>query len=221
MTYLSEDATILVAFLVLLAAGFWVAMKATQQGKYLIRALIALGLAGAAFLIEWVWVTDNERIEHVVYELRDSALNSDVDRLLTHMGPEVRFQNGDGSMDPEATRAMIRDTISHTQFEFIRISNLQINVGEQSRRGTAEFRVLAKGNMNTPVAQMNVGSFNSIWSLGFQETKPREWKVYRITPVQIPNGGMGIPTRPPGANTPPNFNGGFPRFPRPTSLRVE
>src|ERR1700722_11901519 len=103
MTYLSEDPTILAGGLLLLAASFGLALKATQQGKYLIRAMIALGLAAAVVVIEWMWVTDNERIEQVVYDLRQAAVNSDVDELLSHMVPDVRFQRAGTSLHPEAT----------------------------------------------------------------------------------------------------------------------
>jgi hypothetical protein len=204
MTYLSEDPTFLAGGLLLLAAAFGLALKATQQGKYLIRALVALGLAAAVVVIEWMWVTDSERIEQTVYDLRQAALSSDVDGLLSHMAPDVRFQKGDTSLDPEATRALIQANLSNTRFEFIRISDLQISVGEQSRRGKAEFRVFAKGNLNTPVATMDIGTFNSVWSLGFQETKPHIWKVNRITPTQLPSGGLAIPSGAPAPNYPPD-----------------
>ncbi len=205
MSYLSEDPTFLAGGLLLLAASFAIALKATQQGKYLIRALVALGLAAAVVAIEWAWVTDAERIEQVVYDLRDAALNSDVDGMLSHMTPDVRFQRGSTSLDAEATRALIEANLGNTRFEFIRISNLQTSVGEQSRRGTAEFRVFAKGSMNMSVAPIDVGTFNSVWSLGFQESGPHVWKVNRITPVQLPSGGLAIPSGGPGAiNTPPD-----------------
>ena len=203
MTYLSEDPTFLAGGLLLLAASFGLALKATQQGKYLVRALIALGLAASVVVIEWMWVTDNERIEQTVYDLRQAALNSDVDGLLSHMAPDVRFLRGDTSLEPEATRALIQGNLSNTRFEFLRISNLQTSVGEQSRRGTAEFRVFAKGSLNTSVAPMDIGTFNSIWSLGFQETQPHVWKVNRITPVQLPSGGLAIPAGGRASNNPP------------------
>jgi hypothetical protein len=204
MTYLSEDPTFLAGGLLLLAAAFGLALKATQQGKYLIRALVALGLAAAVVVIEWMWVTDSERIEQTVYDLRQAALSSDVDGLLSYMAPDVRFQKGETSLDPEATRALIQANLGNTRFEFIRISNLQISVGEQSRRGKAEFRVFAKGSLNTPVAMMDIGTFNSVWSLGFQETKPHIWKVNRITPVQLPSGGLAIPSGAHAPNYPPD-----------------
>ena len=79
MTNLSEDPTYLAGGLLLLAGVFLVALNITQQGKYLVRAGIMLGLAFVVVAVEWFWVTDNERIEQVVYALRQAVLHSDAD----------------------------------------------------------------------------------------------------------------------------------------------
>jgi ketosteroid isomerase-like protein len=141
-------------------------------------------------VIEWLWVTDNERIEQVVYDLRRAVANSDVEGVLAHMAPNVQYVRGDTALSGEATRALIRDNLSQARFDFIRISHLETNAGQQSRRGTAGFRVFAKGTLHLTQATMNIGTADSVWSLGFQETAPGVWKVNRITPVQIPNGAL-------------------------------
>src|SRR5271166_4780259 len=105
MTFLSEDPTYLAGFLILVAGGFLMALKVTQQGKYLAWALTALGLAVAVVVIERLWVTDN------------------------------------------------------------------------------------------------VGTANSTWSLGFQETEPGVWKVNRITPVSMTEGAVLIPRSPSSSRT--------------------
>jgi hypothetical protein len=208
MTYLSEDPTVLAGGLVLLAVAFGVALRVTQQGKYLVRAGVALGLALLVVVVEWLWVTDTERIEQVVYALRREVLNSDVDGVLEHMTPDVRFSDarGETSVHGEATRALIRTNLSATSFDFIRISNLEINAGRQARRGTALFRVFAKGNRHTSLATVPVGTANSVWELGFQETDPKVWKVNRITPVQLPSEALATPERPPPDRSGPGFN---------------
>ncbi len=191
MTYISEDPTVLAAGLLLLAAAFGVALKVTQQGKYLIGALIAAGLAVVLVAVEWVWVTDTERIEDVVYDLRQAVLDSDVDRVMTHLTPNVQYLRGDTALDGEATRSLIQERLSHTTFDFIAIRNLRTNAGHQSRRGSAEFGALARTNL---------GSGTSVWSLGFQETEPGVWKVNRISPVQIPYGAQIMPSGTPSSN---------------------
>ena len=92
MTYLSEDPTYLAGGLLLLAGAFVIALKATQQGKYLLGAGSRSGSGLCrSFLIEWMWVTDNERIEKVVHEVRTAVLKSDADGVLAHLAPNVMY----------------------------------------------------------------------------------------------------------------------------------
>lgn len=193
MTFLSEDPTLLGGGLLLVAGAFLVALNVTQQGKYLIHAAIAFGLAVIVVVTEWLWVTDNERIEQVVYDLRKAVLSSNAEGVLAHMAPNVQYLHGDVALSEEVTRNLIRANLSHAQFDFIRISDLQISVGHQSRRGKAEFRAFARGSFRTPAALVNGGTAVSTWSLGFEETEPGIWKVNRISPVSLPVGALALP----------------------------
>jgi len=147
MTVLSENPLILTGGLAILGVFFLVALKATQQGKYLTFAGAAFGLALAVFVTERFWVTDNERIEQAVYDLRSAVARSDVDGVFEHLAPNVRFGRDNDVHSPEETRAMIRSRLSNSAFDIVRVSQLRTNAGAQSRRGTAEFRVFAKGRL--------------------------------------------------------------------------
>jgi hypothetical protein len=193
MTNLSEDPTYLAGGLLLFAGVFLVALNITQQGKYLVRAGIVLGLALVVVAVEWFWVTDNERIEQVVYALRQAVLNSNADGVLNQMTPNVQYLRADTALSEDATRAMIKNTLSHAEFEFVRISDLQISVGQQSRRGQAEFRVFTRGRLNSSPGMAELGTAVTTWSLGFQETEPGIWKVSRISPVSMPAGVINLP----------------------------
>jgi hypothetical protein len=190
MTYLSEDPTLLAGGLLLVAGGFVVALRVTQQGKYLIRAVIAAALAAVGVVVEWAWVTDNERIEQVVYGLRQAVANSDVEGVLDRLTPDVLYSRGDTALEGDATRELIRANLGHARFEIVQISGLETDVGEQSRRGKAEFRVFAKGTMDS---SLSFGTASSAWSLGLQETGPGVWKVNRITPMQVPSEALPVP----------------------------
>ncbi len=181
MEYLSEDPTILAGGLLLLAGAFVVALRATQQGKYLVWALTAAGLALAVVAVEWLWVTDNERIENVVYGLRSAVARSDADAVLEYLTPDVMYVKGELALEGEATRALIRDNLERVRFDLVRVSNLKVNAGRQSRQGSAEFSAFFKGTIDSATASVVFGSTNSIWSLGLRETAPAVWKVNRIT----------------------------------------
>lgn len=194
MTILAEDPTYLVGALGLLAGAFLVALKVTQQAKYLFWAIGVLGLVLAVVVIEQVWVTDNERIQRVVYDLRCAVLASDAEGVLAHLTPDVEYIQRHTILLGEATRSLIRANLANATFDFVHINDLQTSAGRQTRRGTAEFRVYAKGILRASLVTYNVGTANSIWSLGFQETSPGVWKVNRITPVSVPEGAITVPS---------------------------
>ena len=52
-------------------------------------------------------MTDNERIEKVVYDVREAVLKSDTDGVLAHLAPNVMYQQGDTALMSDATRKLI------------------------------------------------------------------------------------------------------------------
>ena len=129
--------------------------------------VIALGLALAVVVVEWVWVTDNERIEQVVYDLRRAVSNSDAEGVLAHLAPNVQYLQGETALSEDATRALIRVNLSSVHFDFVRISDLQTSAMRQARRGTAEFRVFARGSLNTSAGTFDTGTTNHGLVVGF------------------------------------------------------
>jgi len=205
--YLSEDPWPLVTVLGLIGLGFLVALWITRQGKQLIRAGIALGLALLVLGVEHLWVTDNERIERVVYDLGQAVEASDADAVVSHLAPDVVFAGETdyvsrrlSSLDSGSIVQAIRSELENCKFERVRISRLNANAGALTRQGTAEFEVFAIGSFKTPFATQNFTTPISgmEWSLGFRETNPGVWKVTRITPISSPVAF----SRPPG----PRYN---------------
>ena len=190
MEFLSEDPTYLISGLVIVAAGFLVALRVTQQGKFLIAAGIALAMALVVAVVEWAWVTQAERIAMVVEDLRRAVEASDVDGVIGHLTPDVQFVHGDRTVGSAMTRAFIGTTLKNAGLDFVRVTQLKTAAFPQSRRGTAEFRVMAKGSLRTLGGPAPFGTPRSDWSLGFQETSPDVWKVNRITPINVPRGMM-------------------------------
>jgi len=184
MSMFSEDPTLPVGALILAAVACFVTLRARQEGKYLIWGLAMLGLAGVVLAVEWFWVTDEERIERVVYDLRDSLLASDADGVLAHLTPDVQYVHSGESMPAIATRTLIKTSVANSQFDIVRLRGLQASAGRQTRRGKAEFKVFVRGTVTGPFG--GSGAADTAWSLGFQETKPGVWKVNRITPVSLP-----------------------------------
>src|SRR4051794_9665862 len=91
MYYLAEDPSYVLAALGLAAMGLLVALKVTQQGKFLLWAGVVAATALGIFGFERYWVTDAERIEGVVYDLGDAVEASDVERIRSHLDDRVTF----------------------------------------------------------------------------------------------------------------------------------
>jgi hypothetical protein len=197
MEFLSEDPTYLAGGLALLAGALLIALKVTQQGKYLVWAGAALGAALLVVTVEWLWLTDNERIEQTVYGLARAVADSDSAGAMAFLDDDVQIvsntRGGTVSLPTGVTRAFLARSVSSARFDFLRVLHLRANAGDQSRRGTAEFEVLCSGSIEQGGTDFNFGSTNSFWSLGLREASPGVWKVNRITPVRLPPGARLVP----------------------------
>ncbi len=192
MEFLSEDPTFLVSGLGVVAVASLIALRVTQRGKFLVAAGVSLALALVVVVVERAWVTQGERIALVVEDLRRAVEASDVEGVTRHLTPDVQFVQGDRTVGSLKTQDFIRSTLENAGLDFVRVTGLTTAAFPQSRRGTAEFRVMAKGSLKTQVGTTPIGSAGSEWSLGFQETSPDVWKVNRITPIRVPR-GMATP----------------------------
>lgn len=186
MTWLSEDPWTLVGACGVLALAFLVLLRITQQGKYLAWAGGAAAAAGLVLLVEALWVTDRERIEHVIYDMADAVKEGDFPRVESHLAP--KFEEEIGTIPKIA----MRGAVMGLDFEFIRIAQLEVHAGRRTGMGTADFLSMAQWAERSP----NGGAtFDATpppgvgFSFGFREVEPDRWKVSRIDVTSVPMGG--------------------------------
>jgi hypothetical protein len=193
MSFITEDPTYLATGLGVAAVVFLVMMKVTQQGRYLLYAGIVLGVLALLLAGEWLWVTDDERIEDVVYGLAKAVAASDGDRAAEFLTPDcmlepspdrgdrvVRFVSGRfaGPLPPQR----LKEELPNYKFDYLRITRLRANAGKLSGMGTAEFAVQAMGQQFEPTLGFATPQAGMGWSFVLREVAPRVWKVARITP---------------------------------------
>jgi hypothetical protein len=186
MQYLTEDPSYLLIGLGVAAVACLLALKITQQGKFLIWAGGLAAVAAGLFLFELLYVTDAERVEAVVYDLARAIAASDIDRIKSHLDDKVtlgmRGKTTDGSLMLRLVLPMLRQT----RFDFVRVSQLTAAAGSQTKRGSAEFKVTATGIYNENGNEIPLAAPATEWSLGFSERSPGVWKVTRVTAIKLP-----------------------------------
>jgi ketosteroid isomerase-like protein len=186
MNFLTEDASYLLIGLGVAALGCLLALKMTQQGKFLVCALGLLVLAGVVFGFEHFWVTDAERVEKVVYDLASAVQASDVERIKIHLDEQVTIGTKDRTMDGSAPLRLIFSLLQNSHFDYVKVGQLTTSVGSQTKMGKAEFKVTAAGIIEEGGTQHLLGTAGSEWDLGFREKSPGVWKVTRITAITVP-----------------------------------
>ena len=186
MHYLTEDPSYLLIGLGMTVLACLVALKATQQGKFLIWAGALATVAAAVFAFEQFYVTDAERVEAVVYDLARAVEASDVDRIRSHLEDNVTLGMRGRTIDGSMTLRLVLPLIRQTRFDFVRVSQLAAAAGSQTKRGSAEFKVTANGIFNQGGNEVPMPPMATEWSLGFSERSPGVWKVNRITAIRLP-----------------------------------
>ena len=183
--YVAENPWYLAGVFSAIALGFLVALRVTQDGRFLIRALIAFGIALIVLIVEQLWVTENERLERVVKELVSALSHSDADHMISLMDDHVTFSIGGRMQGNELDLDFFRNSLKNANFDWVHLSHLSTNAGTQSQRGSAEFKIAAGG---TYLVGSTLQKFagNSTWSLGFSKTPSGVWKINRVTAIAFP-----------------------------------
>jgi hypothetical protein len=190
--YVAENPWYLVALVGLVAAGFFLALRVTQDGRHLVRALVALGVAGTLILVDQLWVTEAERVGWVVSALRAAIARSDGAATLELMDEHVTFSMRSNTYGEELVLPSLVELLGKVKFDFVRISRLVATAGSQTHRGQAEFKVTAAGTIEQGSQPRPFAGYSE-WSLGFRRAASGEWKINRITAVELPQYTM-LPT---------------------------
>lgn len=201
MEYLSEDPRLVAGALSLVGIAFLVAMKVTQQGKYLIRAGIAFGLALLVVGIEWLWVTDRERVEDTVLGLSKAVAASDGDRAAFFVDPKCVLEVG-----PESTNQAInhylgaivgpipdwlRQHLDSIHFDYLRLTRMKTEILPLPGAARVECIAHGSGQKSEPFQSFMIPPDGMGWSFSLREVEPKVWKITRISPGRVDLGAFG------------------------------
>lgn len=204
MHYLVENPWPLMTACGAFAAACLIALKVTQQGKYLIAAAVGVVLAGLAWTLDALVATDAERVETVVYQMAEAvrkvhpAVDPDASpgaRPAADAGPVLALLTNDATLESNErslpsllSRALIKGELENTKFDFVTVSQVEVEVARQSRTARARFRVHAGGTTERSSTRFNflTDGQGTDWEFGLRETEPNTWKIARITAIRLP-----------------------------------
>ena len=83
----------------------------------------------ATFSIKQFCVTDQERIERVVYNLRKAVASHDIQGVLDHLTYDVEYVQRNTALSGDRTRELIRADLNSATFDLLNIQGLQISAG--------------------------------------------------------------------------------------------
>ncbi len=163
-----------------------------QNGRHLFRALGLLGLCLALLGIDWLWTTDREKIAATISAMARAVKRNDEAELRKHLTPSaVYVQNGlPGGVGFESPlgRTLLKQALDQMRFDLLTVKSLQISAGKKTRRGKADFDVMATGTWLPPLggSAINFPPTPTSWSMGLSKQDDGRWLVDRITPTRLP-----------------------------------
>lgn len=177
MSWLVEDPLPIIVAVVLIQFVLVVVLYQTGRGVVLVAmaAVLVLGLVGLA--IEWVVVTDRERVSDQLQELATAVERGDVQRVLA-------------SIDPQAApvRADAQQYMDRFEIDSARLHLLSLHINQVTNPATARVRVRIAASGRDLRGQSPWERFVRTIELELREENER-WVIhsYRLEPYQ---GGM-------------------------------
>ncbi len=174
-----------------LAAMLVVAMRMTQQGKFLLWAAVVAALAGLLLVADAVVVTDAERVEMVVDALVDGVRKSDPDAVLALLSDSISIEDIGGQQiaSGPTARLFVRLGLEAVRFDILQSGSRRVEVGAISRQAKVDLRIFVAGRFAGSQLGAGFGTKpgeGSDWSIGLDEIEKGVWKIERITPISLP-----------------------------------
>jgi hypothetical protein len=142
-SWLVEDPTpvyiLLAVAVAVLAAAYW----NTRKRAYLFGIAGVLLLAGAVWLIDFLVVTEREKLNATVASMGRALRALDTDRVFQHISESFEY----GGMKKAGFQETVRRGIRQFQVQDLQIWNVEIrDLNPEKRTAKVEFNAKAKGN---------------------------------------------------------------------------
>jgi hypothetical protein len=178
----------LAAILIVFAAAFVM----TQNGRHLLRAVGVAAVAVLLLVVDYAWTTDREKIAGTIRSMADAVKHNDEPALKQYLAPTaVYVQGGEGDgvrFESPLGQTLLKQALDQMRFDLLSVRQLEISAGKRTRKGKADFEVMATGTWNPPLggSAINFPPTPSSWSIGFSKQQDGRWLADRITPTRLP-----------------------------------
>ncbi|MBI3462454.1 MAG: hypothetical protein HY000_05250 [Planctomycetes bacterium] len=166
-----------------------IAMVGTGRGRLLVWMGVLAALAVLLLLLEWLLVTDRERVDGIVNQMAKAVRNGDIDGLLNHLAPQCHF----GDMNREGVRQLASSVIHEFEIDRVTVGDRKTQVFPHRKQATAEFLAVVRGKQ----AKVEFAPYASRWILTFHQDPAGQWQVVEIERLQA-FGENRQPVPPPG-----------------------
>ncbi len=189
MSLLTDNVWPLIWCIALACLLLAIASYATGRGR-LLQAIGGLaGLAALLLAIEWLVVSDRERIDAAIDDLADAVRTEEIHRIAPHLSPQCRY----GNLGRDAVVRAAEDVLRGIQIDRITLNGRKTEVFPRRKEATAEFVAVTRGQQNN----LEFGPYPTRWLLTFHQEKNGEWLIVEIQ--QLPTiGDNQAPLAPPG-----------------------
>ena len=190
----AENVWPLIWLLALAELVLLIAMVGTGRGRFLVWIGMLAALAVFLVVLEWLIVTDRERVDGIVDQMARAVRNEDIDELLRHLAPQCHF----GAMDREAVRQLAASVLHEIEVDRVTVSDRTTQVFPRQKQATAEFLAVVRGKQS----QVEFAPYPSRWVLTFHQDPAGQWQVVEIEHLQAfgenrqplpPPGRLGLP----------------------------
>lgn len=173
--WLGDEVWPLICLLALVALGLAIAMAATGRGRFFIGVVALACLALLLVAIEYVWVTDRERVDGIVREMADSAVREDASGLVQHLSPTVRY----GTLDRSAIERLASATFEQFAIDRVTVSGRKTEVFAKQGEARVDFLAVVRGRRNN----VDFSPYPTRWVLTFVKNPQGVWLVEDIEQV--------------------------------------
>jgi hypothetical protein len=185
----AEDVWPLIWVIALVELLLVIAMVGTGRGRLLIWIAALPVLAVALLGVEWLWVTDRERVDGIIDQIAEAVRHEDAESLVQHLAPRCRY----GGMNRDGIQRTAASLFQTLEIDSLKLSSRKTQMFRLRKEATAEFLAVIRGKQSN----VDFSPYPTRWVLTFNQDTNGRWQVAEIQ--QLPAfGDNHEPLAPPG-----------------------